>query len=204
MSGSVITLHQKLFRDLPSDESIDVVILQDRDLCETLLDDFLLTVEGSVGIAATFGRKSVLSSIAVASESLALYIRLTDNGRASNKGRSILRDRILCNPRVTKLSLDMDRLCTSLYLDHRLHITNAVDLQSTLNEIDDRQAFETIMDVLGGEENLNKQDVFSLFVKNSFSSTPQDVALRAWAMGRASNFSVTRCINTIVLDQKVP
>lgn len=209
MSGSVLTLHQRCFKILPNDESIDVILLQDRNLCDSLLDDFLLTVKGSVGVAAAFGRNCVLSAIAVASENIVLFIQFTAfNHKASRVGRSILRYKILCNPRVTKLSFDMDRLCMSLHLDYRLHITHAIDLQSSGNKVHDRQTLAAFMAVLGDEKNLNTQEVHNAFVgTDSSSAQPKDVALRAWVTGRAgqlNNMAGVARINTIALDQKVP
>ena len=204
MSGNIFTFRQNIFRSLPADD-IDVIQFQDSDLDESIVDDFLLTAEGSVGIAAAFGRKCTLSAIAVASGVVVLHIQLTSNRRSRN-GRAILSNKILCNPDVSKLGFDMHRLSTSLHLDHGLHIVHAIDLQSVLPSSTPRWALGTIMGVLGGETILHKQNVVEVFMENAqISSSAHNVAHRAWASGRVRHKNMARVlpINTSTMDKKV-
>lgn len=206
MQNNIITLEQNIFKAHDA-EHLDVVVLQDFNITESLIEDFLLAAGDSVGIAAAFGRKCVLSAIAVASDTLILYIQMTSI-RNSKGGRAVLRDRILCSSRISKLAFDMDRISTALYHDHRLHIAHAIDLQSILVKIKSRQAPDTVTSILGGERLLNKPEVLDLFIgERSSSSKVTDVALRAWTSGRARHHQgipAALRIDTAKLNKEVP
>ena len=188
MSNNVFTFHQGIFKSSTTDD-VDVIELSDTDLTESILDDFLVSAEDSVGIACAFGPRCRLCGIAIASGVLVLFIRFTINKRSAKDGRCLLRDKILCNSDVSKLAFDMEWVATSLYTDHNLHIVHAIDLQSLLAKSKGRQDGETFMSVLGGQQSVDRDAVVGTFVGVASSSAEVlNVALRAWASGRARNF----------------
>ncbi|KAJ6576607.1 hypothetical protein DFH09DRAFT_364660 [Mycena vulgaris] len=79
----------------------------------------------------------------------------------------------------------MDMAATSLYLDLGVRITDAVDLLSAAQ--DSRHSLAALMNVLGGEEGLEKDNLVTLFqLEENVSAPASQIALQAWTAWRAA------------------
>ncbi|KAJ7773413.1 hypothetical protein B0H16DRAFT_1304711 [Mycena metata] len=158
-------------------------------LTRKILDDFLDTTnDGVIGIAPAYGTNSVLSLLAFASSSKVLVVQLANQTKGKKaKGRNFLEE-LLLSPSLCRYAFQMDVLATSLYWDLKLRIRSAVDLLS-VSRTDDRYSTQAIMNALGGEVDLHKENLNSLFRggENLDGSTLREVALQAWVAWRAAS-----------------
>ncbi|KAG1817481.1 P-loop containing nucleoside triphosphate hydrolase protein [Suillus subaureus] len=157
---------------------------------------------GAVGVAATYRTDCTLSSLAFATLTRALVVHFfaakKQNLQHQQKkkgqeqhppvspGRTLIQDRILCDPDIRLYGYRIDRIVLGLYLDLSLRINTAVDILSV--SVSDRRSLEATMDALGGELLLQKQNVKVLFSHREGDATTNDVALQAWATCRTVAF----------------
>ncbi|EMD31315.1 hypothetical protein CERSUDRAFT_100509 [Gelatoporia subvermispora B] len=107
-----------------------------------LTDELVNTVRGDltgvtpvpVGIAPAFTSSGKLTAIAIATCVEVLVVQFHAKAKANDAlvrvGRELLRREILCHPDVAIFAFDLHDLATSLFHDHRLYLTNGVDIQS--------------------------------------------------------------------------
>lgn len=155
------------------------------DMINTFLDT---VVGGAIGVAASYGSRCVLNTIAFSSASRILLVQLSSSSRCTGKARKGQKNRltapcslveaILCHPDITKYTFKMDKLSTAIYLDLGLRITNGVDILSVAKG--ERHSVEALMSALGGETTLNKAAVTALFIDDETRSDIRATATRAW------------------------
>lgn len=112
----------------------------------------------------------------------------TATQRRVARTRSLIQDRLLRNSKFQKYAFRMDQLAVALYLDLSIRIDDAVDMLSVTPN-DSRQSPQALMNAMGGEVTLRKENVLSLFFGTSESPTVDvaaRVALKAWAACRAA------------------
>ncbi|KIJ67000.1 hypothetical protein HYDPIDRAFT_85949 [Hydnomerulius pinastri MD-312] len=195
MAQTLLTVTQDIFKDryppiiieTSSEDAVSARLLQ------SLLDT---AVHGAIGVAATYGEKCRISSIAFSTLSRALVVIFPESRirRAKSKGkqeqilraRGLLQQYILCNPHLQKYAFVMDRISIALYLDLSLHINGAVDLLS-LSTTSARRSLDGLMNSMGGELTLLKANVAKLFFNHRKSTEGMsDLALQAWAACRTA------------------
>lgn len=194
------TLQQTIFKSFH--KPIHVTQLNESELTESQASEFLRTTHGDVyGIAASYGPRLVLTSVAFSTSTRVLYIKMTaprkgTKGKsktqpaALTRSRDILRDRLLCHLDFRKLGFDAHRIAISLYLDHSLFITRAIDLQSVITS--NRRAPATLLQILGGEAQLHKEQLLNTFFGIAYDkASPENVCLRAWAACQAASVGST-------------
>ncbi|KAF9223781.1 hypothetical protein BS17DRAFT_704462 [Gyrodon lividus] len=147
----------------------------------------------AIGVSTTHGERCQLSSIAFSTLSRVLVVNIPKSHvpwpkdrtkqQQVSRGRALLQEHILLCPRFHRYAFRMDQIATALYSDLSLRIDNAVDMLSVTTN--GRRSLQCLMDAMGGEMTLRKENVKALFfapVKNATSG----VALRAWAACRAA------------------
>ncbi|GBE88386.1 predicted protein [Sparassis crispa] len=224
MVDQAFTLDQKLF--IKPHPPVDVAALNEAEVTDVVVNAFLLTAAGGViGVAAAYGAKGVLVSIAFATASRVLHVRFSKNRQKSKsrgksttnghqaplRGREVLRRKILCHSDYCKVAFDMHRLATALFQDYGLKVTQAIDLQSVLPKKTGRQSIDTLLRVLGGETTLRKHEVLKAFIGAGYDSgDAPNVSLRAWASRQAAsigslakNLLQVPGINTLDFDEQI-
>ncbi|KZP25208.1 hypothetical protein FIBSPDRAFT_734498 [Athelia psychrophila] len=162
--------------------TVHVVAIQEHQLTTQryILEAFLDTVDGVVGLAPIYGAGCVLTTLAMASSTSCLVIIFPKKPTKLNPGRILLQDLVLCQSDIQKSAFRMDKLAVSLFLDRHVQITGAVDLLSTSN--DGRNSLSAILSALGGELTLQKDDVQKIFKHREAAQTSiPEAAEQAWA-----------------------
>lgn len=211
------TLSQNLY--LTSSISlIQVKALAATQLTTQVAFEFLETTStAAIGIAAAYGPRGVLKDLAFSTGSHALLVHFPSIGRNRSKskksgGGKLLDsfiDDVMSHEDYRKLGFDMDRITTSLYYDHRIRVRQCIDLQSVLPQTTRRQSRATLLSVLGGETNLHRENVLSIF-RGDTDDVANNLPLQAWACHHAGTlpeverrFQVVRPIDTYKLNDKV-
>lgn len=190
------TITQNLFRH--DSTTFTVVKCQDDAVSGEHLQPLLETVlaHGALGISATYDKTCRLSSIAFATLSQVLVVNISKSARHNfqdarqrriARTKSLLQDRLLLNRNFPKYAFTMDQIAVALYLDLSIRIRDAVDMISVTT--DGRHSLQALMTAMGGEVQLNKENVKSLFFNHSGLLTMNatlDVALKAWAACKAA------------------
>ncbi|KAJ7650184.1 hypothetical protein FB45DRAFT_11712 [Roridomyces roridus] len=170
--------------------------IHESNLTQTLVQQFLDAVptNGAVGVAPLYDRFFNLTAIALSAPERVLLVHLNTKaehprprkGKNNASGRELLANLILCSERYTKYALFMDLVALSLFFNHRLRISHAVDLQDAVQ--DGRGSVAALVSIAGGEAMLNKANLTRLFVNDENEGVPiADLALQAWFLGRAAS-----------------
>jgi hypothetical protein len=201
---SSFTFVQDIFRS--SNLTIHVRSCHQAELHE-FLPAFLETIEDNcIGLAPIYGSKGKLITLAIASESRVIVVKMAT--RAKKPPKNQVPD-FLCQPTICKYAFEMDKLSTALFLDCGNHIVAAKDLLSVSTA--HRHSLAARLFALGGESILSKEAVKRCFQhEETPRNDPQTVALQAWAACHAASFSHIRMllekipsINTLVFDKQV-
>lgn len=158
------------------------------DRIERPLNDFLATLDGneSVGLSPTYGKKSRLSTLAIASTSIVLLISLPSI--SSSKKGDVMRfkyqlrslEAFLTDPTVTKYAFQMDKLSAALFCDLGICISRGKDVLSISKY--DRHSIAAILEILGNPENIDPSAVKKLFRDEERQGNDErTIALQAWA-----------------------
>ncbi|KAF7977493.1 hypothetical protein HWV62_3454 [Athelia sp. TMB] len=146
---------------------------------QKILHAFINTIDDIVGLAPVYGSRCVLTKLAMSSSTNGLIIRFPKSTEP-NSGSLLLQDLVLCRSGIQKIAFRMDKLAASLFLDHHLLISRAVDLRSTSNA--DRDSLSAILDALGGELTLLKDNVKRVFKqRETVGTSMHEAAEQAWA-----------------------
>ncbi|KAL4064429.1 P-loop containing nucleoside triphosphate hydrolase protein [Scleroderma citrinum] len=174
--------------------------LLERDHFQSFLSS-AVDSDGNVGVSAIYGERCAITSITFSTLSSSLVVRFAkQHGR---RALVFLKEWILNNPRYVKVAFKMDILALALFTDLSLQISDAVDLLS-LKVTGDRGSLETLMWVMGGEHQLHKFNVKSLFFDNVKGMSSVDVALQAWAACLAATLSDVTSIPRIDTSKWTP
>ena len=179
--GSVTTIHQRFYKaSLPSItlEHVDLASLSTKSVA-----DLIATMPGKrLGVAASYGKKCVLDTLAFSTESRILLIMMNRNSRLAKRQLKVLREELLCNILVEKHGFFMERLAAALYLDFGLYICNAFDISPTGGSRGSVAAYKGILSRARPRHPLDGSIVKFIFTEQAFIlSRKAEFALRAWA-----------------------
>lgn len=203
MTHSISSLQQNVYID--AHDAIFVADVHENILSPPVLQRLLDSAQGgTVGVAATYRPDCSISCLAFATLNRALVVHFSPppilnlqkkKGKEQQppvyRGRTLLRDLILCDPNVKLYGYRIDRITIALFLELSLRINAAVDILSVISDRYDRRTLQALMDALGGELLLQKENVKALFAHREGHDTvsTNDVALQAWAACRGATLS---------------
>ncbi|KAJ6513133.1 hypothetical protein C8R45DRAFT_812095 [Mycena sanguinolenta] len=185
------TILQNIFkRDHPP---INVTPCSELALTRELVQQFLDSASDRVvGLAPAYGRFGVLSALALASSDRVLLLYFNKKPpvqkRRFKTGRELLHELVLCDDSYSKYAFKMDGVATSLCLDLGLRIGRAIDLLSAVQDF--RESVAALISVLGGQDDVNKSNLRSVFSHDEQATAPREhVVLQAWSAWRAATLS---------------
>jgi hypothetical protein len=198
MTHTFFTLQQNVYK--ADHEPITVEDVNENNVSSPALRRLINSAPGaSVGVAATYRADCSLSTLAFATLTRALVIHFfaankqnpqqqKKNGQEQqplvSRGRILIQDQILCDIGIKLYGYRIDRIALALFRDFSLRINGAVDVLSVATS--NRRSLQAIMNTLGGEVLLQKDNVKTLFAHREGEATSKDVALQAWAACRAT------------------
>ncbi|KAI0749340.1 P-loop containing nucleoside triphosphate hydrolase protein [Daedaleopsis nitida] len=201
-------IHQHLIDDtFPPIEVSDEV--SEPTLTAAVFDDFFQDCPAPrfVGLAPIYTERGALCRLALAVRTKVMIVMFPAKGKGTKAyaGRDFLRSHVLCNPAVTLLSFDFDKLAIALFTDQDLRVVNGVDIQSACGS--GRDPFATIKHVVGEQVPVNQKNVNSVFQSSILDQKDQKrtthFALQAWAAqclptfeGMEEIFRSAKMINT--------
>ncbi|KZT19145.1 P-loop containing nucleoside triphosphate hydrolase protein [Neolentinus lepideus HHB14362 ss-1] len=209
MADQPFSLRQDIFK--ASYPLINVVPVHCNVLTESQITTFLQNRENNfLGVAGAYNSRCVLEAVALATPIEVLVIRFSSPGGSTRRkakekrsGVNLLQDTVLCNPVIKKLSFNMDRLTTSMFLDFGIFVAGAIDIQHAVNDQENRHAMAIVFQALGGKETLHASNVAKNFGDETFSKKQSSLAIRAWASYHVnSNLRRLVAINTNSLHEK--
>ena len=179
--GSVTTIHQRFYK-----ASLPPITLEHVDLpsltAKSVADLFATTTGKKLGLAASYGKKCVLDSLAFSTESRVLLITMDCYSRLARDQMKILREDLLCNIYVEKHGFFMERLAAALYLDYGLYIRNVFDITSPGDNRGSMAAYKGVLTRARPGHPLDVSVVKFTFNQRAFiPSRKAEFALRAWA-----------------------
>jgi hypothetical protein len=160
--------------------------------------------DGAVGVAAAYHRDCTLSYLTFATLTRGLVVHFSPPQKANQwkkkkkqgqaqqpplyRGRTLLQEHILCDPNVQLFGYRMDRITVAILMELSLRVNAAVDILSLVAGRKGRRSFEALMNALGGELLLQKENVKTIFAARQGDDVhaTKDVALQAWAACRAA------------------
>jgi hypothetical protein len=135
-----------------------------------------------LGIAASYGEKCVLETLAFSTAIRVLFIMVRGDTVGASRQKKILREELLCNVSLEKHGFFMERIAASLYLDLGLYIRNAFDIASAGDKRGSMAAYKGVLVRAQTLLSLNERVVERTFAEQPFIlSRIDDFALRAWA-----------------------
>ncbi|KAG0705729.1 P-loop containing nucleoside triphosphate hydrolase protein [Suillus ampliporus] len=154
----------------------------------------------AIGVTATYRADCTLSCLAFATLARVLVVYFFASKKPKphqqqqkaqleeppvSRGRTLIQYQILCNPSIRLYGYRIDRIALGLFLDLSLRINDAVDILSVSTS--DRRSLQAIMNALGGELLLHRENVKTLFShREGDALATKNVALQAWAACRAA------------------
>ncbi|KAG2110823.1 P-loop containing nucleoside triphosphate hydrolase protein [Suillus discolor] len=196
MTHTFFTLQQNVYK--ADHEPITVEDVDENSVSFLALQRIINSASGaSVGVAAAYRPDCSLSSLAFATLTRVLVIHFFAANKQNpqqeqkkkkkgqepqppvSRGRILIQDRILCNIGIKLYGYRIDRIALALFRDFSLRINGAVDVLSVSTS--DRRSLQAIMNALGGEVLLQKDNVKTLFAHREGEGASKDVALQAWA-----------------------
>ncbi|KAI0342846.1 P-loop containing nucleoside triphosphate hydrolase protein [Trametopsis cervina] len=215
MSPRVYAVRSEAFTDI-SDRH-EATVLQETELNAERIRQFLASAAGRpLGVAASYGPKGVLYSLALSTETRTLHILMQKVSprsqqrpkRRSPDSRKLLQDEILCNASYHKLAFDAERVTTALFLDHDMHTKGLIDVQSLVLRKSGRQSIGALKTLFEGQI-ADERAVVRIFDRRLRHGDPKDDnVLRAcatWGIGSryASEIAKALPIDTSALDDRV-
>ena len=219
MSKVEKTVRPNLFKDFSG--TLQVTVLREADITAEDVATFLSSAtSNTLGVAASYGPKGVLSALVLSTETRCLRIlfpshvskkKQSPQSRTPHNGRRLLQTRILGNSTYTKLAFDAERVSCGLFLDHGLRIASLVDAEGLATPKESRGSIGRLLEVLGGDGKIEKQLTVRCFDRRLQGNEEQEaVVLRAWAswmvsIGQAygTSVSIIPRIHTNHVDDKV-
>lgn len=182
-TDSVTTIHQRFYNaSLPP---ITLEFLNLTSLTTRSVSDLVATLgaEGSrLGIAASYGRKCVLGTLAFSTETRVLLIVINNRSKDTNRQKQILKNKLLCNPSLEKHGFFMERIAAALRLDLGLCISNAFDITSSGDRRGSMASYKSVIVRGRAQHSVNEPAVEKIFTEQAFVPSRKDgFALRAWA-----------------------
>jgi hypothetical protein len=180
--GSVTEVHQQFYSaSLPP---ITLELLELTSLTTKSVSDLIATLgEGTkLGIAASYGAKCLLETLAFSTETRVLLIMINVKSKEAGPQKKILKKRLLSNLSLEKHGFFMERIAAALHLDLGLHIRNAFDITSDGDKRGSMAAYKAIIVRGRAQHPIDESAVERIFAEQPFILSRKDVfALRAWA-----------------------
>jgi hypothetical protein len=207
MTHTIFTLQQNVYTAEHAPITVD-------DVHENTISLLLLrrlvdsAQDGAVGVAATYHPDCTLSCLAFATLTRGLVVHFSPPQKANQwqkkkkkgqaqqpsfyQGRALLQEHILCDPKVQLFGYRMDRIAVAIFLELSLRVNAAVDILSSAGR-KSRRSFEALMNALGGEVLLQRENTKALFFpRENDPPTMNAVALQAWAACCATTHMASR------------
>jgi hypothetical protein len=207
MTHTISTLQQNIYTATHAPIVVD-------DVHENTISPLLLrrlvdsAQDGAVGVAATYHPDCTLSCLAFATLTRGLVVHFSPPQKANQwqkkkgqaqqplfyRGRTLLQEHILCDPNVQLFGYRMDRIAVAVFMELSLRINAAVDILSVAAGRNSRRSFEALMNALGGEVLLRRENTKALFFHREGNDLPamNIVALQAWAACCATTHMASR------------
>ena len=181
MPGSVAVIQQQLYKaPLPpiTLEFVDFASLPTESISELIAT---LGDRKRLGISASYGKRSMLRSLAFSTETRVLMVMMDGNSRLAVRKKELLSKELLCSASLEKHGFFMERIAAALYLDVGLFICNAFDVTASVGERGSRIAYEDVLKQAGIDHPLNESVVRRTYVEQRFDRSQRNfLALRAW------------------------
>lgn len=180
--GSLTTVDQNFYE--ASLQPITVELVELASLTITSVSDLTATSGGGtrLGVAASYGKKRVLKTLAFSTETRVLLIVMNGNSRFANRGKGILKDALLCDVSLEKHGFFMECIAAALYLDLGLCIRNAFNIISDGDTRGSMAEYKGVLTRARPQYSLNTRAVIKAFAEKRFVRPKQNLfALRAWA-----------------------
>lgn len=180
MPCEIFTVQQAILTGGPS--HLPVVVCDQSSLTEQVFQDFLQTAQnGIIGVAPAFGTHCSLQTLAFASSTQVLLVKLPSKHNHGNirtpSHRLASLVNILCNPAYTRYALHPERIAAGLFLDLGFKAGTLVDLWSLAHKKPTDYAF--LCTILGQQNILpSARNVYK--DEKRESGWPKRAALRAW------------------------
>ena len=179
--GSITTIHQNLYEaSLPP---ITVELVELASLTTKSVSDLTVTLgtKTRLGIAASFGKRRVLKTLAFSTETRVLLIVMDGNSRHAHRQKGILKDELLCNVLLEKHVFLMELIAAALYLNLGLFIRSAFDIVPG-DTRGSMAAYKRLLEQARTKHSVNARAVRKTFAEKRFVQPKQHLfALRAWA-----------------------
>ena len=138
--------------------------------------------EATLGIAASFGKKCVLETLAFSTETRVLMIIINANSKKGKRQKDILSSSLLCNDSLEKHGFFMERIAAGLHLDLDLRISNAFDVTSDGDRRGSMAGYKGVLVRGMAQHPIDESAVERIFTEQPFIQSRADLfALRAWA-----------------------
>ncbi|KAH9850369.1 P-loop containing nucleoside triphosphate hydrolase protein [Lenzites betulinus] len=211
MSSKTRTIYQNLIDDNDHRAiTLQEDILESK-LTKELFDNFYdgVPTPRYVGLAPIYSQRQALCRLVIAVKTKVLIVQFhaKDKGANAYKGRGVLSSEVLCNPDVTLLAFNFNKLAVALHTDQGLRVLNGVDVQSSCGS--DRSPLSAIKYATAGiavvmEENTKRTfETETLDPKRTTAS-----ALQAWVAQclhsypmMENNFQAANKIDTVNMTE---
>ena len=203
--GSVTTIDQQLYKaSLPS---ITLELVELVSLTVESVSNLIATLgEGTkLGIAATYGKKCALDTLAFSTETRVLLITMNGNAKGANRQKRILRNEILCNTSLEKHGFFMECIAAALHLDLGLFICNAFDIISDGDTRGSMAGYKGVLTQARPQYSLKARAVTKTFAERRFDESKRALfAFRAWVchVGVQGLPSKSGVIDTLIKNKK--
>ena len=183
MPGSVISITQQLYRAPESLPTLTLELTDFTSLTAKSISDLKDTLgDGTrLGIAASYGKKCILRSLAFSTETRVLIVVMDGGPEVAVRKKELLSKELLCDASLEKHGFYMERIAAALYLDMGLFIRNAFDVTTSGCRRGSKAAYKGVLEQAGIEYPLDESVVGKTYVEQRFDRSQQNLlALRAW------------------------
>ncbi|KAI0250236.1 P-loop containing nucleoside triphosphate hydrolase protein [Lactifluus subvellereus] len=194
------------FIDEPIDP-IDARIVHEKDLEATDLEWFLgpdVNSPRSVGISPAYSQSGGLPALACALGTRVLIINFhsskvyRDGNPSGTRQRNIerrnrLEEELLCHPYYTLYAFDLAQVALSLRLHLRIHLANAIDIQSAL-PVPSRDVIDAVKIIVDDASPIWEDNIISTFESTLYESNKEkdltSLVQRAWLCGYLGQYDI--------------
>ena len=158
--------------------------VSESNLSKELFDDFFRDCPSprNVGLAPGHTSKGNLTHLFLAVGTRVMIIQFHAKGKGAKayERREVLSTEVLCNPDVTLVAFDLDKLAIALFVDQNMRILNGVDLQDACRAAD-RSPLTTIQFAVGDRAPVLQANVNSVFATTFYDAKrTTNLAFQAW------------------------
>lgn len=183
---------------------IEVYEVPETSLTAEILDEFLGETPAlqSIGLSAVYSPKRLLVSLAIASRSRVLLVKMKEKPSSQVlEDRKLLQDRILCNEHGTCHAFDIAPLAMALFHSHGIKISNGVDLQYVFRE---EAQSRNPNDAISAATRIRNYSVNRENVVRAFDSDVDDRKTTSWITHAAQRAWIASLLSTFTdLEDKL-